>query len=387
MSDQIVRPVFFEGQILGAIDLQDTVEYSRGQEARHERYLHTWGIASGLELSAKPKQIEVNNNTIDYQEIWLSPGLAIDGRGREILVPEAHRLSENDFDQLNVAITDTTALYPVLLIGRDKTAPASAFSMGDCTAAEPTRQVEDYEITFRGPGEDLDLGNQTLPDIAAGPGNGIATGWMVLLGYVRWDNNIKKFTGFELTSVGVGRRYAGVLADEVAARGGSLLLRTRPKNESGKPAVLLDETDGGELKFGALNAAGVVVPVLTVKANGDIITPGSIQSKSTSGSVYVQSGIASDGVVLPLPTGVKPEDVGPGKGTLHIQVSLRTNGVPPPNTADDWAAIPLECSVDADRRVSCRVRWVEVGGVGGFFDRPGVCDYVLLVAIPATAGG
>src|SRR5687768_17330815 len=126
MSDQIARPVFFEGQILGAIDLQDTVEYSRGREARHERYLHTWGIASGLELSAKPKQIEVNNATIDYQEIWLSPGLAIDGRGREILVPESRRLSEDDFDQLNVAITDPTALYPVLLIGRDKTAPASA---------------------------------------------------------------------------------------------------------------------------------------------------------------------------------------------------------------------------------------------------------------------
>ena len=76
MSDQIARPVFYEGQILGAVDLQAAVEYSRGQEARHERYLHTWGIASGLELSPKAKQVEVNNNTIDYQEIWLSPGLA-----------------------------------------------------------------------------------------------------------------------------------------------------------------------------------------------------------------------------------------------------------------------------------------------------------------------
>ena len=385
MSDQIQRPVFYEGQILGALDLQATVEYSRGQEARHERYLHTWGIASGLQLTAKPKQLEIGTTTYDYQEITISPGLAIDGPGREIIVAETKRLSEDEFDQSNVAITDLNALYPVLLSGKDTVAPAAPFSVGDCAAAEPTRKIENYVITFGGPGEDLDLASQGVPDISAGPSNGTTDVWMILLGFVRWDSNIKKFTGFELTSLGVGRRYAGVLADEVAARGGSLLLRTRPKNASGKPALLLDETDGGELKFGLLNATGVVTPVLTIKANGDIITPGSIQSKSASGSVYVQSGIASDGVVLPLPTGVKPEDVAPGKGTLHIQVSLRPDGVPPPDV-NQWGAFPLECSVDTDRRVRCRVRWLRLAAGLNVEDRPGVCDYVVLVAIPATTG-
>jgi hypothetical protein len=130
MSDAIERPVFFEGQILGALDLDATVGYSRDQVARHERYLHTWGIAEGLKLSPKPKQLEISGATYDYQEIWLSAGLAIDGRGREIVVPEDFRLSESDFDQLNVAINDPTALYPVLLRGIDTTSAASAFSFG-----------------------------------------------------------------------------------------------------------------------------------------------------------------------------------------------------------------------------------------------------------------
>ena len=385
MSDPVARPVFFEGQILGAIDLQETVEYSRGRDARHARYLHTWGIASGLDLTKKPKQLEISGNTFDYNEIWLSPGIAIDGRGREIIVPEARRLSENDFDQLNVAVQDKEALYPVLLVGRDRSAPASTFMMGDCASSEPTRQLEDFAITFRGPGEDLDLADQTPPDISDGPGNGATNVWLILLGYVTWDNTIKKFTDFKVVSNGIGRRYAGVLADEVAARGGSLMLRTRAKSESGKPALVLDDTDG-ELKFGLLNAAGVVTPVLTVKSNGDIITPGVVQSKSSSGAVYVQSGIATDGVVLPLPTGVKPEDVAPGKGTLHVQVSMRVEGLTQTNPAGDWVPVPLECSVDADRRVRCRIRWVQIAAAPNFEDLPGVCNYVVLVGIPATGG-
>ena len=391
MSDPVARPVFFEGQILGALDLQDTVEYSRGRDARHSRYLHTWGIATGLELSAKEKEVDVNGTPVKYQEIWLSPGMAIDGRGREIIVSEARRLSEVLFDELNVAVQEKPGeehLYPVLLMGRDRSAPPSTFTISDCANPEPTRQLEDYEITFRGPGEDLGLENQTPPDVSAGADTSNGQPWLILLGYVKWNNTITKFKGFENKSGSTGRRYAGVLADEVAARGGRLLLRTRIKNQSDKPALVLDETDGGELKFGLFNAEGTLVPVLTVKANGDIITPGMVQSKASSGTVYVQSGIASDGVVLPLPAGVKPEDV-TGKGTLHVQVSMRLEDLAPPAlpAGADWAPVPIECSVDADRRVRCQVRWVQVPAAApNFVDLPGVCNYVLLVGIPATGG-
>jgi hypothetical protein len=209
---------------------------------------------------------------------------------------------------------------------------------------------------------------------------------MVLLGFVRWANNIKKFTGFELTSLGVGRRYAGVLADEVAARGGSLLLRTRPRNESGKPTLLLDETDGGKLKFGLLNAAGIVTPVLTVNAKGDMKAEGTISGALSSGSIYVQSGVATDGLILPLPPGVASDKVGPGKATVHIQVTPRLAGLTPP-TANASVASALECRVDSDRRVRCLVRWIELNAPNTVTDLPGSCDYTVVVAVPATTGG
>ena len=49
----IERPFFFEGQILGAADLQAAVDHAAGQMARHERYLHLWGIATGLTLEKR----------------------------------------------------------------------------------------------------------------------------------------------------------------------------------------------------------------------------------------------------------------------------------------------------------------------------------------------
>ena len=44
------RPVFFEGQYLGADDLTALMEYLREQDARHTLGLHTWGVAIGLQL-------------------------------------------------------------------------------------------------------------------------------------------------------------------------------------------------------------------------------------------------------------------------------------------------------------------------------------------------
>jgi hypothetical protein len=83
MTTRIERPVFFDSQILGAADLTGGIEYHRGQTARHNRYLHLWGIADGLEAEAKPA-----SDGGDYVEIWIDPGMAIDTSGREIVLAE-----------------------------------------------------------------------------------------------------------------------------------------------------------------------------------------------------------------------------------------------------------------------------------------------------------
>ena len=55
VSTPIARPVFTENQILSAADVNAIVAHARGSRARHDRYLHSWGIAFGLELIGTPR--------------------------------------------------------------------------------------------------------------------------------------------------------------------------------------------------------------------------------------------------------------------------------------------------------------------------------------------
>ena len=100
------RPVFFEGQILAAADLTSAVDYGRAEVARHERYLHDWGIAEGLEMTTKP------DATGKYVDVTLGAGVAIDGTGREIVVPQPVPLNTAHFFTANGASPQAKANYP-----------------------------------------------------------------------------------------------------------------------------------------------------------------------------------------------------------------------------------------------------------------------------------
>src|SRR6266851_5000501 len=86
MSGVIDRPNFAEGQILAAADLQSSQDHASGQMARHERGLHLWGIASGLALTKQPEST-ADTPPVNYVQVTLTAGMAIDGTGREIIVP------------------------------------------------------------------------------------------------------------------------------------------------------------------------------------------------------------------------------------------------------------------------------------------------------------
>jgi len=396
MSATIERAVFFEGQILGAADLTTVAEYDRNQQARHERYLHLWGIANGLTL-APAKKKDVNNK--DYVEVTLKAGVGIDGWGREIVVPEDVVLSEQLFDDLNVAIPDPSgeARYPVFLLGRDQAAAQPAMANRACDSSQPTRTIDGYEYTFGRPGEELDLDKQTIAHVADRLEElSEEKPWRVLLGFVRWGGGltdatkrINRFIGIEDASKeGISPRYAGVQADTIAARAGKLLLRTRTDDESEKPAVVLDEIDGGQLRFGQINSQGDVTPVFTVNAKGDLTVAGKITSSFTPGTVQIQSGVATDGILLPLPPGITTEMVSSGKVALHALMTPRIPATPPVNSTATFA-VPLECSLDENRRIRCTVRWITLNTVGPALavdDRAAECDYLVIASVPATTG-
>jgi hypothetical protein len=383
MSNLIDRPTYYEGQILGAADLQGAVDHASGQTARHERYLHLWGIAAGLTLTKQPQTTAQNEA---YVEVTLGAGVAIDGTGREVLVPEDVPLSEAVFEQTGVDAgtmgkPGDPPWFPVFLVGRDEASLVPAAGATACGPGQTTRTVENFVIEFGRPGDAAKLDQQRASVFSVGPGDGA---WKVLVGFVRWNSTIGKFTDIGTGDDGIGVRYAGAQADEVAARGGTLILRSAPRTEAAKPAVVMDTANGGELRFGLQDAFGKIKPVFTVNAKGDVVAVGKLQGGAVEpGTTQVQSGTATDGIILPLPPGVTEQMVEPGKATVHILLTPRVDGTPTPGFPDQWGGFPVECFVDGDRRLHCLIRWLRLTGTPTVRDLPGLCDYLLIVTVPA----
>jgi hypothetical protein len=67
---------FFAGRLLTADDLEREQEYHRERSRLHNRLLHGWGVADGLDVRSTGGRIRV------------SPGVAIDQRGEYVIVRE-----------------------------------------------------------------------------------------------------------------------------------------------------------------------------------------------------------------------------------------------------------------------------------------------------------
>lgn len=383
MANMIERPAFYEGQVLAGADLNATVDHARGQAARHERYLHLWGVTEGLELKGEDQKTAAGK---EYQEITVSAGMAVDASGREIVLAAATVLPDQAFDQSNVWVGQPVGeevWYPVFVSGRDAVVTPSVMSVGRCASSEPSRWREDIQFDFGRPGDEVGAAEEADAAVGAGPDTGLNEPRRILLGFVMWDAAISKFTKTAASYKGTGRRYAGVRADTIAARGGSLAVRTRSTVAKGKPGLTLSETDNGMLAFGPLTAAGAVEPVFSVNAKGDLTIAGKFTGAVTPGSVQVQSGVATDGMLLPLPPGVAQEMIDEGKASVHVHATARVPSSLPPDNLAPWAACPLECTVDVNRRVRCTVRWISGAGVP--VDLPGQCDYLVVVSVAAAA--
>jgi hypothetical protein len=369
MADVIERPIFYEGQILAPDDLGGSLEYGRDQLARHERYLHLWGIATGLELVTESRTTPTGES---FKAVTVNPGVAIDPSGREIVVPTAQPLGEGLFDLINGDRVVADAWYPVFLVGQDETAPPPAGVGSACDVLASSRVSELFEITFGRLGEEADLDEQAAPGVASGPGGAPGdTQARILLGFVQWDDSIQKFKDAQPKPEAVGPRYAGVSADAVVARGGALTLRSRPPAASGKPAVVVDDANGGSFAFGLQDARGKVTPVFTVNGKGDVWAGGNMKSEVASG-VQIESGIATDGLLLPLPKGITADQVDAGQVVLHVHASPRYDNL------GGVGVRPVVCTVEG-RRLHCVFR--RAGNLV-----PGRADYTVLAFVPAGGG-
>lgn len=374
----VLRPAFAEGQILAATDLGATVDFPRGRAARHDRYLHEWGIAEGLTLT---KEDRTDPDNRPYVAITVQPGVAIDGTGREIVVPDPVVLQESLFDEVNGADPASLDPYPVFLAGLDEDQTPVSLAADRCgSTSATTRVAETYQISFG------KLGDQRrVPDpveVGEGPGDNPER-WPILIGYVIWDGtHIVDLA--DTDAEGIAPPRAGVRATVVAAPSGRLTLRSKPVADA---ATVLRIDDEKGLLFGTAGAAGAITELLSVNGKGDLKVRGTIETGPRRGDVVVASGQVSDGLKLPLPDGVDPARVRDKSVTLHVLLRPR----PSPDSGsgtETWIDSTLDCSVDENLQVTSRVRAIRLDpGPVVRKDLSVPADYLLLAVTAEPSGG
>ena len=101
MNDQeIVRVHYYPRQILRTQDFSDEQAYHVHMRRRHNIAHHQWGIVHGLEL-----ELDTDN------QFWLNPGFAIDGYGRELIIPARVPLSQETFSHKQTNKLDVLLVY------------------------------------------------------------------------------------------------------------------------------------------------------------------------------------------------------------------------------------------------------------------------------------
>lgn len=371
----LTRPVFSDGAVLSADDLGSLESGSLDRDARHARHLHTPGIGSGLDVVEKPQQLPTGQ---PYVELTLTAGYAADGTGRELVVAVDMPLSPDRFKEQNLnpptqPNQTVTVWHPVFIRGLDTAVNTGTAMLGCQGRAGGGRIAQEVEIEFGRPG-DASV-SQQVPPPDAGPGDG---SWRVLVGFVQFDTAIGQFVKSDKSADGVTVAGAGARAGLVAGQFGRVELRAKGAPDSGVPAVVLDATPGPSLMFGIHTGTGSVSPLLTVDASGNLEVQGAVKAKGAAGKIQVVGGTASDGTVLPLPAGVDQATVDSGGIELFIMASPRVSTSGPPGAI---FFSPVECRVDADRRVSCWGIWIGPT----FADRAvraNSCDYLVLAAVP-----
>ncbi|MEU7811090.1 hypothetical protein [Pseudonocardia sp. NPDC049154] len=110
MSEPIERVRFVQGQLLRPEDFRAEQDYHRRMRWLHNRLLHGTGVVTGLEVGLSD----------DRTEVQVSPGLAIDEWGRELLSDEIARIAVGGIE----APASDAPLWVVVRWVEEATAPA-----------------------------------------------------------------------------------------------------------------------------------------------------------------------------------------------------------------------------------------------------------------------
>lgn len=254
MADITKRLRYFNGQFLEEKDFSDEQEYHLDRFRRHNRLLHTYGIAEGLEVTA----------VVGAGEVTVGVGTALDNQGRMIVLATGESLSLNAFANKTVLV----------VISYDQTGvdPATVGNQGQATRWEERPKVQ-------------------LVDESAAPSEG--THIRLARVEVSGDRTVSTFDD----SV---RQRAGVrVGGELALPRLKISSEERPDEDwpeitsDAERRVRLDDhlAVGGNLSAGTISTTGSL-SAATITASGNVTAA----SLSTSGNLTV-AGITASGNV------------------------------------------------------------------------------------------
>lgn len=239
------RPSFFEGQYLGADDLQAFLKYARESDARHVLGAHTWGIVAGIELVESTSPV----GEVEYS---LSPGVAVDGYGRLLVVTTPYKLTTDLFAQQPTGTVNVWIRY-------DET-PLSGTRAGfqSCECSDAFARVAESVVAEVGPRATVDqresgvvVDDQSFVDAREALGDPLPNQplacdgsvaaqtfpdaetrrlWLIPVGQVPWNkvgNSLLASTEADKKSSLIFRRVAGLVTGHIYPASGVIRLRPR----------------------------------------------------------------------------------------------------------------------------------------------------------------
>ncbi|CAN5303761.1 hypothetical protein BH20ACT5_BH20ACT5_11530 [soil metagenome] len=135
MIEPVRRVHYFPGQVLTAEDLQAEQDYHREMRYLHNRILG-YGVVHGLEVSAG-----------DGSVLLVGPGVAIDRRGREIVLAGEVRID------VAAVLLDSHTTVDVTVTWREEPDALTVLPDGHSGAEAFTRWLERPALTLEPPGQ------------------------------------------------------------------------------------------------------------------------------------------------------------------------------------------------------------------------------------------
>lgn len=202
MTDTTLPRVnFFEKQFLRVDEFRDEQLYQLAARRRHNIAQHSWGIVAGLEL------MQDEDGTLVVR-----PGLAIDGYGRELILPEKKRLAAGTFNDLGTEKLDIWLAYsrqegeaaPDGYTSCGKNGGREAYRSKETPEVRPERPLSNIVDARRPPGVPAAVLDSKVPLISDNP----ADTWKVYLGRItRLENSF---------TIDISQRpYAGLVGEVV----------------------------------------------------------------------------------------------------------------------------------------------------------------------------